>query len=113
MEYFDPRLAIDLPTLMDDVTDRVPRARLVALLSGDRTAERLATEVFGLRLEITPQTSYLVKLLGIYATVFGLVVCLAARSPEFHPGILYVVVIFCFLGELTSQLLESKTGFLL
>jgi hypothetical protein len=41
LEYFDPRLAIDLPTLMDEVPDRVPRARLVALLSGDRPAERL------------------------------------------------------------------------
>jgi hypothetical protein len=41
LEYFDPRLAIDLPTLMDEVTDRLPRARLVAILSGDRTAERL------------------------------------------------------------------------
>jgi hypothetical protein len=41
LEYFDPRLAIDLPTLMDDVTGAVPRARLVAILSGDRTAESL------------------------------------------------------------------------
>src|SRR6476659_5875040 len=41
LEYFDPRLAIDLPTLMDEVTDRVPRARLVAILSGDRPAARL------------------------------------------------------------------------
>jgi hypothetical protein len=41
LEYFDPRLAIELPVLMDTVTDRVPRARLVALLSGDRQAEAL------------------------------------------------------------------------
>jgi hypothetical protein len=41
LEYFDPRLAIDLGTLMDDVTDRVARARLVALLSGDRSADDL------------------------------------------------------------------------
>lgn len=44
LEYFDPRLAIDLPTLMDEVTDRVPRARLVAILSGDRPADRLLQE---------------------------------------------------------------------
>ena len=44
LEYFDPRLAIDLVTLMDTVTDRVPRARLVALLSGDRPAEKLLKE---------------------------------------------------------------------
>jgi hypothetical protein len=41
LEYFDPRLAIDLPTLMDEVTERVPRARIVAILSGDRTAAHL------------------------------------------------------------------------
>jgi hypothetical protein len=41
LEYFDPRLAIDLPTLMDAVPDRVPRARLVAILSGDRPAAGL------------------------------------------------------------------------
>ena len=35
------------------------------------------------------------------------------RSTQSATGILYVVVIFCFLGELTSQLLQSKTGFLL
>lgn len=35
------------------------------------------------------------------------------RSTQSATGILYVVVIFCFLGELTSQLLLEKTGFLL
>jgi hypothetical protein len=35
------------------------------------------------------------------------------RSTQSATGILYVVVIFCFLGELTSQLLVSKTGYLL
>jgi hypothetical protein len=32
------------------------------------------------------------------------------RSTQSATGILYVVVIFCFLGELTSQLLVAKTG---
>jgi hypothetical protein len=35
------------------------------------------------------------------------------RSTQSATGILYVVVIFCFLGELTSQLLLSKTGYVL
>jgi hypothetical protein len=35
------------------------------------------------------------------------------RSTQSATGILYVVVILCFLGELTSQLLWSKTGFVL
>ena len=35
------------------------------------------------------------------------------RSTQSATGILYVVVILCFLGELTSQLLLGKTGVLL
>jgi hypothetical protein len=35
------------------------------------------------------------------------------RSTQSATGILYVVVIFCFLGELTSQLLWSNTGYIL
>jgi hypothetical protein len=35
------------------------------------------------------------------------------RSTQSATGILYVVVIFCFLGELTSQLLFQNTGYLL
>jgi hypothetical protein len=32
------------------------------------------------------------------------------RSTQSATGILYVAVIMCFLGELTSQLLVEKTG---
>jgi hypothetical protein len=35
------------------------------------------------------------------------------RSTQSATGILYVVVIVCYLGELTSQLLVEKTGMLL
>lgn len=35
------------------------------------------------------------------------------RSTQSATGILYVVVIFCFLGELTGQLLLDKTGYVL
>ena len=35
------------------------------------------------------------------------------RSTQSATGILYVVVIFCFLGELTSQLLQANTGYIL
>jgi hypothetical protein len=35
------------------------------------------------------------------------------RSTQSATGILYVVVILCFLGELTSQLLQDRTGFTL
>jgi hypothetical protein len=33
------------------------------------------------------------------------------RSTQSATGILYVVVIFCFLGELTSQLLAGSSGY--
>jgi hypothetical protein len=48
LEYFDPRLAIDLATLMTDVTGAPARQRMVALLSG-RPAESLAGEKVDLR----------------------------------------------------------------
>jgi hypothetical protein len=35
------------------------------------------------------------------------------RSTQSATGLLYVVVIFCFLGELIGQLLQGTTGFLL
>ena len=35
------------------------------------------------------------------------------RSTQSATGILYVVVILCFVGELTSQLLLDKTRFIL
>jgi hypothetical protein len=35
------------------------------------------------------------------------------RSTQSATGILYVAVIFCFLGELTAQLLLAKTGYVL
>ena len=35
------------------------------------------------------------------------------RSTQSATGILYVVVIFAFLGELTSQLLLANTGYML
>jgi hypothetical protein len=35
------------------------------------------------------------------------------RSTQSATGILYVVVLFCFLGELTGQLLQASTGYAL
>jgi hypothetical protein len=50
LEYFDPRLAIELPTLMDEVTERVARCRLVAILSGDREAGHLLSKDLPIKL---------------------------------------------------------------
>lgn len=40
LDYFDPRLAIDLPTLMNDVTEYPARSRLYAVLSGYIAADK-------------------------------------------------------------------------
>jgi hypothetical protein len=55
----------------------------------------------------------------IIGLVLPLVLCWLAwetiriRSTQSATGILYVVVILCFLGELTSQLLLERTGYTL
>jgi hypothetical protein len=48
LDYLDPRLAIDLQTLMDEVTDVPARTRMVELCSG-RKADSLAGEDVNLR----------------------------------------------------------------
>jgi hypothetical protein len=48
LDYLDPRLAIDLKTLMDEVTDVPERTRMVELCSG-RKADSLAGEDVNLR----------------------------------------------------------------
>lgn len=48
LEYFDPRLAIDLETLMNDVKDNPARNRMVEVLSG-REAGSLAGKVIELK----------------------------------------------------------------
>ena len=48
LEYFDPRLAIDLETLMKTVTEAPARQRMVEILSG-RAAESLAGQEVNLR----------------------------------------------------------------
>jgi hypothetical protein len=65
---------------------------LGALLS-ERVAEQLAWSVFGIRLKLAPQASYLVKLLGVYVIAFGLVVCVAAQAPERNPALLQIIVL--------------------
>ena len=77
-----------------------------ALLS-DRVAEQLAWRVFGLRLKLTPQSGYLVKLLGIYAAAFGAVAGVAAGAPERYPALLNVVV-FLYVLRIVNKLAFRK-----
>lgn len=53
LEYYDPRLAIDLVTLMADVTESPARQRLVCVLSG-RTLEYLAKHLDGKAVQLRP-----------------------------------------------------------
>jgi hypothetical protein len=62
-----------------------------AFLSED-VAAWLAELLFSIKLEPTPQLSYVVKLLGVYALVFGLVSGTAALAPERHPTLLNLVI---------------------
>jgi hypothetical protein len=48
LEYYDPRLAMDLQTLMDRITEPLARQRLVEVLSGSK-AGRLKDKTVGLR----------------------------------------------------------------
>ncbi|QEL19923.1 hypothetical protein [Limnoglobus roseus] len=47
LDYLDPRLAIDLPTLMKDVTENPARSRMVELFS-NRTADSMRGEALQL-----------------------------------------------------------------
>jgi len=65
----------------------------LGVLISERAAERLADRVFGIKLVLAPQTSYIVKLLGVYTAIFGVVVGIAAVDPGRHPDLLNVVVL--------------------
>jgi hypothetical protein len=72
-----------------------------AFLSED-LAVWLADALFSVRVEPTPQVNYLVKLLGIYAILFGLLAATAARAPERHPALLNLVIVLYILRVLNK-----------
>jgi hypothetical protein len=74
---------------------------LATFVSGDLTV-KLAKSIFGLNLEMTPQMSYIVQLLGVYAIAFGLVAGLAAADPLKHPVLLNVIVVLYALRILNK-----------
>lgn len=65
---------------------------LAAFASDDLTVQ-VAKGMFGLNLEMTPQLSYIVQLLGVYAIIFGVVAGMVALDPVKHQVLLNVVVI--------------------
>jgi hypothetical protein len=54
---------------------------------------QLARSVFGLKLEMTSQLSYIVKLLGVYAMVFGFVCGVAAFNPAKYRALLNIIIL--------------------
>jgi hypothetical protein len=103
-----------------------PLYRLLAAL-GTTTLLRIAVALCGLWLWTGSQDGHRLdrEMLLWLAVRWGigivgpLVLCWLAwetariRSTQSATGILYVVVILCFLGELTSQLLVTRTGYTL
>jgi hypothetical protein len=103
-----------------------PLLRLLAALAGS-TVLRIGVAAVGLWLWTgTPAGTTLDSEMILWLAVrwvigFALPLVLAwlawettrIRSTQSATGILYVVVILCFLGELTSQLLLTRTGFTL
>jgi hypothetical protein len=77
-----------------------------AFLSED-TAARVAEVAFGIHLQMAPQTSYIVKLLGVYAIVFGLMVALTALDPVRYTRFLDVVVVLYAL-RILNKLVFAK-----
>jgi hypothetical protein len=73
----------------------------------DRVAESLAASVFGIRLRLTPQASYLVKLLGVYTVVFGVIVMRAAVDPGRYPALLDGVVVLYIL-RILNRIVHRK-----
>jgi hypothetical protein len=59
----------------------------------DALTVQLARSVFGLKLEMTSQLSYIVKLLGVYAMVFGFVCGVAAFNPVKYRALLNVIIL--------------------
>jgi hypothetical protein len=73
----------------------------------EELAARLADIVFSIKLEPTPQISYLAKLLGIYAVVFGLMTAIAALAPERHPMLLKLVILLYVLRVLNKVVFSA------
>jgi hypothetical protein len=53
----------------------------------------LAQALFGVSVELTPQASYIIRLLGVYVLAFGVLVAMLALDPSKHSSLLAVVAI--------------------
>jgi len=105
----------------DDFDDS-PRYPLTAATWQATLAAGVLTLILGIVVSFKPSGSLnvIAVLVGIVAIISGIfhLVRVFDRHEQHRiwlgvTGILYVVVIFCFLAELTSQLLLEKTGYIL
>lgn len=69
----------------------------LAAFVSDAMAVTLARSIFGLNLDMTPQLSYIVQLLGIYAITFGIITGIMAADPLRYPVMLNVIVVLYVL----------------
>lgn len=69
---------------------------ILAFLS-ENLAVALAKNFFGMTLIATPQLSYIAKLLGIYAFIFGIIMLYAMRDPDKHKEIINVAIVLYIL----------------
>ncbi len=74
---------------------------LAAFLSED-TAKWLAEALFSIKMQPTPQLTYVVKLLGVYVVLFGLMAAVAAYDPQRHPILLDLVIVLYVLRILNK-----------
>lgn len=63
-----------------------------ALLS-PHVAEQIARSIFGITLHMSPEISYVVRVLGVYALAFGLLAGAAATNPTKHRDLLNLIVV--------------------
>lgn len=90
----------------------------LAFLS-ENMAASIAKTIFGMNLIVTPQLSYMAKLLGVYAFIFGIFMIIAAYKPKENKLIIYAGILlyairvinrFVF-GDLVQQAFDvSNTG---
>jgi hypothetical protein len=78
----------------------------LAAFSDEGTAKWLAEIIFGITLQLTPQLSYIIKLLGVYLMAFGLVAGVAATAPERFSTLLHLVVVLYAL-RIANKLIFS------
>lgn len=74
----------------------------------DALTVQLAQSVFGLKLNMTEQLGYVVKLLGVYAMMFGLICGLAAFNPEKYRAVLNLIVLLYIFRVLNKLAFMGK-----